>query len=89
LYNGRELAELRRRMEALKGRCRDGMIVCNNTTGGKAVATAFQIAAMLRQGAGLPIPPMAYRAFPVLQEIAQRSEAGATLFDQADLRTAV
>jgi len=89
LYNGRELAELRRRMEALKGRCRDGMIVCNNTTGGKAVATAFQIAAMLRQGAGLPIPPMAYRAFPVLQEIAQRSETGATLFDQADLRTAV
>ncbi len=89
LYNGRELAELRRRMEAMKGRCSEGMIVCNNTTGGKAVATAFQITAAIRQGEGLSIPPMAYRAFPILQDISQRHETSATLFDQSDLRTAI
>ncbi len=89
LYNGRELAELRRRMEAMRGRCREGMIVCNNTTGGKAVATAFQLAASLRQGEGIVIPPMAYRAFPILQDISQRQETSASLFDQSDLRTAI
>ncbi len=89
LYNARELAELRRRTEALKGRCREGMVICNNTTGGKAVATAFQLRAMFHQGASQALPPMAYRAFPVLQELGQRSESAATLFDQPDLRTAV
>lgn len=89
LYNGKELAEIRRRLDAMAGRCRQGMMICNNTTGGKAVATAFQIAANLRQGAELVIPPMTYRAFPLLQEIGRPKEAHATLFDQPDLRTAV
>ena len=89
LYNGRELIELRKRVDALAGRCQNAMIVCNNTTAGKAVATAFQISASLRQGAPLSIPPAAYRAFPVLQNICRPRGTDQTLFDPTDFRTAI
>jgi len=89
LYNGKELAEIRRRTDAMAGRCNQGMIICNNTTGGKAVATGFQIAASLRHGTPPIIPPMAYRMFPLLQDIGRPKETHTSLFDQPDLRTAV
>ncbi|MGA9119911.1 MAG: DUF72 domain-containing protein [Bacteroidota bacterium] len=89
LYNGRELMELRRRLDALAGRCSQAVIVCNNTTGGKAVANAFQLTAALRQGAPVAVPPATFRAFPLLQDLCFPREAGQTLFDQTGLRTAI
>jgi uncharacterized protein YecE (DUF72 family) len=89
LYNGRELLELRRRMEALGGRCAQGIVICNNTTGGKAVANAFQLIAAVRQGTPVAVPPASFRAFPVLQEFAVPRDGGHTLFDQPDMRSAV
>lgn len=72
LYNHRELQELRRRLEALSTRCKRVIVVCNNTAGGKAVATALQLTSMLRSESSaakpLEIPTAAFHAFPPLQD---------------------
>lgn len=84
LYNARELQELRRRLEALAVRCQQVMIICNNTAGGKAVATALQLTSMLRADKPgtkpLEVPAAAYDAFPVLHDIATPYEQQGSLF---------
>ncbi len=89
LYNGRELHELQRRIDVLSQRCRTVMLVCNNTTGGKAVANALQLSHAVRGGKRIAIPPPALRAFPGLSEAALPLEAQGTLFSREGVRTAV
>jgi uncharacterized protein YecE (DUF72 family) len=93
LYNTREIQELRRRLDALSARCRQVIIICNNTGGGKAVATALQLTSMLRQtqpgGKALVVPGAAFRAFPVLQHMTTPFEEQGSLFGAADYRTAM
>jgi uncharacterized protein YecE (DUF72 family) len=88
LYNARELMELRRRLDALSGRCRRVVVICNNTTGGKAVANALQLGCALHEGDRFPVPDAAFRTFPSVQELGAPMEQ-ATLFDRPGLRTAI
>jgi uncharacterized protein YecE (DUF72 family) len=84
LYNGRELQELRRRLEALSVRCGQVFIICNNTAGGKAVATALQLTNMLRSDKPgmkpFDVPAAAFNAFPVLRDIGTPYEQQGSLF---------
>ncbi|MBP1649755.1 MAG: hypothetical protein H6Q30_3200 [Bacteroidetes bacterium] len=93
LYNARELQELRRRLAALAVRCQQVIIICNNTTRGKAVATALQLTGMLRpEKAGmepLAVPAAAFNAFSVLQDIATPFESQGSLFGAAEYRAAM
>ena len=93
LYNNRELQELRRRLEALSTRCKQALIICNNTAGGKAVATALQLASMLRPDrAGMnpmAVPAAAYNAFPVLQDMTTPFEEQGSLFAAPGFRDAM
>lgn len=87
LYNGRELREIARRISLLTERCRRVVVVCNNTTGGKAVATALQLSAAAGRERKIAVPEKALAAFPVLQEIARPACAGA-LFQPAAYKRA-
>jgi uncharacterized protein YecE (DUF72 family) len=87
LYNAREVREIARRISFLTEKCRRVMVVCNNTTGGKAVATALQLHAAVGRDRKIPIPDQALSAFPVLSEIAKPEPAG-TLFPAAGYRKA-
>lgn len=96
LYNGREIMELRRRIAALSGRCRRVVVICNNTSGGKAVANALQLACALGQGERVAVPAAALRTFPSVQELgvpqgslAESLVEQATLFTQPGLRSAI
>jgi uncharacterized protein YecE (DUF72 family) len=93
LYNTRELHELRRRLDALSVRCRQVIIICNNTGGGKAVATALQLTSMLRQDKPgmkpLQVPAAAYRTFPVLHDNTTPFENEGSLFGEVDYRAAM
>ena len=93
LYNARELQELRRRLEALAVRCQQVIIICNNTAGGKAVATALQLTDMLRSERSgmkpLEIPAAAFHAFPVLHDIATPFEQQGSLFGAGAFRAAM
>jgi len=93
LYNGRELQELRRRLEALAVRCQQVILVCNNTTGGKAIATALQLTSMLRADRPgtkpLEVPAAAFNAFPALHDIATPYEQQASLFARPGFRAAM
>jgi len=74
LYNARELREIQRRVEALTPRCSRVVIICNNTTNGKAVANAFQLnAALLARKVQVPAP--ALNEFPSLAEVAAGQES--------------
>ncbi len=93
LYNARELHELRRRLEALAVRCQQVIIICNNTGGGKAVATALQLTSMLRSDRPgmkpFEVPAAAFHAFPVLQEIGTPFEQQGSLFAGPGYREAM
>ena len=89
LYNGREIQELRRRCEALPTKCSDVFIVCNNTTGGKAVANALQLRAALHPSRSVSVPPAVTRAFPHLADVARGNPGEASLFAGAGYREAM
>lgn len=93
LYNARELQELRRRLEALSVRCQQVIIICNNTAGGKAVATALQLTNTLRSEKAaakpLEVPAAAFSAFPVLHDIATPYEQQESLFGVGGFRAAM
>lgn len=89
LYNGREIHEIRRRIEATGRNCSRTIIVCNNTTGGKAVANALQLRSALREGKPVHVPRASLRAFPFLQNIAQPDEAETSLFSGEPYREAM
>jgi uncharacterized protein YecE (DUF72 family) len=80
LYNGREIQELRRRCEALSTKCRQVYVICNNTTGGKAIASALQLRAAMQQSRTVNVPASAVRAFPHLAAVAKHRAGGASLF---------
>jgi len=77
LYNGRELLELKRRIDRAAGKTKRVIVVFNNTTMGKAVANAFQFNGMLSGERELPIPSASLRAFPFLRPLATK-ETGQT-----------
>lgn len=89
LYNSKEVAELRRRISALTDRCRRVMVVCNNTTGGKAVANALQFSSALRETDRFFVPDAAYKTFPGVRELGTPRQQQESLFDQPGLRTAI
>ena len=66
LYNGKEMRELRRRIDVLSAKCKRITIIFNNTTNGKAVANAFQMISSLVDGKQLQLPEATAAAFPSL-----------------------
>jgi uncharacterized protein YecE (DUF72 family) len=70
LYNLREIREILRRADCLAQKAKHVIVVCNNTTGGKAVANAFQLKAAVSEGKNLLIPENTLRVFPHLQKLA-------------------
>jgi uncharacterized protein YecE (DUF72 family) len=88
-YNSRELRELLRRISAMTTRCRRVIVIFNNTTGGRAVANAFQLATFLRDGVQVDVPAAALRAFPHLREIARAVDPSAALFGDQIYRAAM
>jgi uncharacterized protein YecE (DUF72 family) len=89
LYNAKELRELERRINAFSGRGLQVTIICNNTTGGKAVANAFELTAALRKSKTVLVAPSALRAFPHLNTISGSFRLGESLLDENNLREAV
>jgi uncharacterized protein YecE (DUF72 family) len=72
LYNGKELLELRRRVELLEGKVKGVTVIFNNTTGGKAVANAFQFQAMLEAEKARLIPSNTLRTFGFLAPLGSK-----------------
>lgn len=89
LYNGREIRELTRRIDAVGDHCKQIIVICNNTTAGKAVANAFQLQWSLKKGKRISIPTDTVRAFPQLREISDDTTPSDTLFDPAPYRRAI
>ena len=89
LYNGREIQELRRRCEALATKCGEVFVVCNNTTGGKAIANALQLRAALHPSRTVSVPASALRAFPHLSDVARVSPRETSLFAEAGYHEAM
>lgn len=89
LYNGREVRELARRLDALGDHCREIIVICNNTTAGKAVANALQLQSALKKGKRVAIPPEALRAFPQLRDISADTTPFDSLFRDTSYRRAM
>jgi uncharacterized protein YecE (DUF72 family) len=83
LYNARELRELKRRMVTTPLECRDAFIIMNNTTGGKAIANAFEMLSALHDGCSIPIPAAALQAFPQLAPLARPQTGMGSLFEES------
>lgn len=79
LYNSREIREIGRRIEALSARCSQVVIMCNNTTGGKALASALQLSSVIRGDRHMRIPGNTMNAFPHLADIGYAEFAEETL----------
>jgi uncharacterized protein YecE (DUF72 family) len=88
-YNAREIRELTRRIRALSTQCKRIIVICNNTTGGKAVATACELLAALRDGRRVLAPRAAVLSFPHLSELATVEEAHDSLLAGEDYREVV
>lgn len=89
LYNSKELQEIKRRLDALAERCSRVIVICNNTTGGKAVANALQLTHTLRENRSIALPPSACRSFPSVQDLGVPYHPEATLFGTDDFRAAI
>lgn len=89
LYNSREIRELVRRVTALSQKCRNMIVIFNNTTGGKAIANALQLSAALREGRRVLVPQATLAAFPQLQEIASIAESENMLLGNSPYRQAM
>lgn len=89
LYNGREIVELRRRVETLSAKARRVIVIFNNTTGAKAIGNALELTSALRGGKTLSIPEDTLRAFPSLRRIASPSTGMESLFDAEEYREAM
>ena len=89
LYNSREMRELVRRVTALSQKCRNMIVIFNNTTGGKAIANAFQLVAALRESKRVLVPHATLMAFPQLQEIASIAETENALLGASPYRQAM
>jgi uncharacterized protein YecE (DUF72 family) len=81
LYNTRELREIKRRVLTVPQSCTELFVLWNNTTGGKALANAFEMSAALHDGRMLPLPQSTVRAFPHLVKVSKPHELTGSLFD--------
>jgi uncharacterized protein YecE (DUF72 family) len=70
LYNGKEIQEVRRRVQAIPKDIERVMIIWNNTTNGRAVANALQLTSALA-GGKIEIPERSLEKFPQLNDIAR------------------
>lgn len=89
LYNNREIHEISRRLEIASGRCKKIVVVCNNTTNGKAIANAFRLSSTAHKGKRIPIPQETLAAFPQLADIANPIELEPSLIEAGDYRRAM
>lgn len=89
LYNLRELREISRRLATLSQKSKRMSIIFNNTTGGKAIANAFQLAAAMREGKHVFMPQVTVNAFPQLQEIASVVDGEGSLLGVSEYRQAM
>ena len=89
LYNDREVRELMRRIHSLLLKCSEVTMICNNTTGGKALANALQLTGALRDDKRMLIPQATAQAFPFLKGSVCEQEVDQTLFTAGELREAV
>jgi uncharacterized protein YecE (DUF72 family) len=87
LYNAREMKEIARRIDALAPRCSRVIVICNNTTHGKAVANAFQLSASVAERK-IPVPVSALKEFPQLADVAAGQD-GHSLFTDGTYRRAM
>ena len=81
LYNARELREIKRRLLSVPQTCTELFVLWNNTTGGKALANAFEMSAALHDGRMLPLPLSTLHAFPHLARARKPDEHTGSLFD--------
>jgi uncharacterized protein YecE (DUF72 family) len=84
LYNGRELQELKRRVDRIAEKGKGVIVVFNNTTGGKAVANAFQLQGMMDSEKQLHVSSQTLRSFPFLSPLVPK-ETGQTEIPGKDL----
>ncbi len=89
LYNEREVREIARRIAALSQKSSHITIIFNNTSGGKAVANALQLASSLRDGKHVLIPEPTLKAFPHLQEVAAVVDTEQSLLGNGTYRQAM
>lgn len=88
LYNNREIREISRRLEIVSGRCKKIVVICNNTTNGKAIANAFRLSS-IHKGKRISIPQETLTAFPQLTDIANPIELEPSLIEAGDYRRAM
>jgi hypothetical protein len=76
-------------VDVLSGKCKEIIIICNNTTNGKAVANSLQLLSAFREGTPVQVPRSTLRAFPFLQDIAGNVETENLLADNQTYRKAI
>jgi len=81
LYNARELREIKRRILSVPHSCTELLVLWNNTTGGKALANAFEMSAALFESRLLPLPLATLQAFPHLAPASKPVDRTSSLFD--------
>jgi uncharacterized protein YecE (DUF72 family) len=74
LYNGKEIQEIRRRVQAIPMSVGQVIIIWNNTTNAKAIANALQLTVALN-GGRIEIPEQTVARFPHLNDIARPVDA--------------
>ena len=89
LYNARELAELKRRIDHLLARTTSLSVMFNNTSGAKALANALQLQARFSPSHRVALPPRSLETFPFLRDIAAPESVAMPLFAQEQYREAV
>lgn len=89
LYNTREIAEIRRRVGLTSPGADRTVVICNNTTGGKALANSLQLSSAMREGKPIVIPDATLRSFPFLRSIAAPSTERENLFAEDEFRSAM
>jgi len=89
LYNGRELREIRRRVECLGDKAGKVLIMFNNTTGGKALINALQLQQALGSNKSISIPARMLQAFPYMHALAPKESIQVSLPMFEEIRDAV
>lgn len=89
LYNEKELREIERRLDVLSRKCSHVTIIFNNTTNGKSIANALQLAAAMREGKRVLVPEATLKAFPHLSDIAAVVDGELTLLGDTSYRRAM
>lgn len=89
LYNGKEMRELKRRVDRLSEKAERVFVLFNNTTGGKGIANAFQLQHALQDARSKHLPAASVKVFPFLQSIAVQETGQTELLGGDELRRAM